>query len=117
MASAFHGGIDAHIAIPAPQCGPGGIMNFNFGPHQADGMLRSHRQTAAWLMTVSAKAETITVLDGAVCAGPRLCEPPGDRRVGARHVCGTGRARSVGGPGRGRVRRHRHTYLSRLLQC
>ncbi|KAF2843949.1 hypothetical protein T440DRAFT_494281 [Plenodomus tracheiphilus IPT5] len=36
MASAFHGGIDAHIAIPAPQCGPGGIMNFNFGSYQAD---------------------------------------------------------------------------------
>ncbi|KAF2030383.1 TPR-like protein [Setomelanomma holmii] len=31
MASTFHGPFDAHIAIPAPQCGPGGTMNFNFG--------------------------------------------------------------------------------------
>ncbi|CAN9418408.1 unnamed protein product [Alternaria alternata] len=37
MASTFHGAIDAHVAIPAPHCGPGGTMNFNFGPGRADG--------------------------------------------------------------------------------
>ncbi|KAI4940873.1 hypothetical protein J4E91_011130 [Alternaria rosae] len=36
MASTFHGTIDAHVAIPAPQCGPGGTMNFNFGPGRTD---------------------------------------------------------------------------------
>jgi hypothetical protein len=90
-------------------------MNFNFGPHQADSMLGSRRQTAAWLMIVRAKAETTPVLDGAVCDGPRLRQPAGDCRVGARQVCGTGRARSVGGPGRGRVRRRRHACLSHPL--
>ncbi|KAJ4312335.1 hypothetical protein N0V94_007489 [Neodidymelliopsis sp. IMI 364377] len=37
MASTFHGAIDAHIAVPAPQCGPGGTMNFNFGSDRTDG--------------------------------------------------------------------------------
>ncbi|RYN53567.1 hypothetical protein AA0118_g9685 [Alternaria tenuissima] len=40
MASTFHGAIDAHIAIPAPNCGPGGTMNFNFGSGRADGQKR-----------------------------------------------------------------------------
>ncbi|CAN9442589.1 unnamed protein product [Alternaria alternata] len=40
MASTFHGAIDAHVAIPAPHCGPGGTMNFNFGPGRADGQKR-----------------------------------------------------------------------------
>ncbi|CAI9627914.1 unnamed protein product [Alternaria burnsii] len=40
MASTFYGAIDAHVAIPAPHCGPGGTMNFNFGPGQADGQKR-----------------------------------------------------------------------------
>jgi hypothetical protein len=29
--SEFYGPIDGHIVIPAPHCGPGGLMNFNFG--------------------------------------------------------------------------------------
>ncbi|RII24899.1 hypothetical protein CUC08_Gglean000251 [Alternaria sp. MG1] len=37
MASTFHGAIGAHVAIAAPHCGPGGTMNFNFGPGRADG--------------------------------------------------------------------------------
>ncbi|CAN9424569.1 unnamed protein product [Alternaria alternata] len=40
MASTFHGAIDAHVAIPAPHCGPGGTMNFNFGSGRADGQKR-----------------------------------------------------------------------------
>ncbi|OAK96859.1 hypothetical protein IQ06DRAFT_47717 [Phaeosphaeriaceae sp. SRC1lsM3a] len=36
MASTFHGPFDAHVAIPAPHCGPGGTMNFNFGASPAD---------------------------------------------------------------------------------
>ncbi|RYO15400.1 hypothetical protein AA0111_g11703 [Alternaria arborescens] len=40
MTSTFHGAIDAHVAIPAPHCGPGGTMNFNFGPGLADGQKR-----------------------------------------------------------------------------
>lgn len=31
MGSTFHEAIDAHVAIPAPHCGPGGTMYFNFG--------------------------------------------------------------------------------------
>ncbi|KAF2726975.1 hypothetical protein EJ04DRAFT_479753, partial [Polyplosphaeria fusca] len=32
MTSAFNGAVDGHIVIPAPHCGPGGTMHFNFGP-------------------------------------------------------------------------------------
>jgi hypothetical protein len=39
MASTFHGAIDAQVAIPAPQCGPGGTMNFNFGSGRTDSTL------------------------------------------------------------------------------
>lgn len=44
MASTFHGPMEAHIAIPAPHCGPGGTMNFNFGPDRADNALPAPRR-------------------------------------------------------------------------
>jgi hypothetical protein len=47
MNNTFHGPIDAQVAIPAPQCGPGGTMNFNFGSGKTDGTLESHPQIAA----------------------------------------------------------------------
>ena len=31
----FHGPIDGRIVIPAPHCGPGGSMSFNFGGYDA----------------------------------------------------------------------------------
>ncbi|KAJ8112893.1 hypothetical protein OPT61_g4848 [Boeremia exigua] len=40
MASTFHGSFDADVAIPAPHCGPGGTMNFNFGSSPTDGQKR-----------------------------------------------------------------------------
>jgi hypothetical protein len=42
MASAFYGPIDANVAIPAPHCGPGGTMHFNFGTVQTVGTLEPY---------------------------------------------------------------------------
>lgn len=103
MASAFHGPIDAHNAIVGPHCGPGGVMNFNFG---SGGTLRYHCLTTVWLTGIRAKAQTRGFLNGAVCARSRFCRQAGDYRMVAQQVRGSGSAGSAGGPWRDRVRRH-----------
>ena len=48
MASEFHGPTDAHVAITAPHCGPGGTMHFNFGGSTfVNGTLGSHTNLCA----------------------------------------------------------------------
>ncbi|OWY45267.1 TPR-like protein [Alternaria alternata] len=76
MASTFHGAIDAHVAIPAPHCGPGGTMNFNFGPGQADGQ----KQKPTPFSTVPFAPDPDLVDRPAVAAWVRdKCAGPGAR--------------------------------------
>lgn len=76
MGSAFHGAIDAHVAIPAPHCGPGGTMNFNIGgTSMTDGTL-ALLPTRAQLTESRAKAESRALFDRPIRQRPRLCRSP-----------------------------------------
>ena len=70
MAGVFHGPIDAHNAIVGPQCGAGGVMNFNFG---SGGTLRYHCGIIVWLTDIRAEAQIRSFLNGAICARSRFC--------------------------------------------
>ncbi|KAF2732966.1 hypothetical protein EJ04DRAFT_469350 [Polyplosphaeria fusca] len=62
MTSAFNGAVDGHVVIPAPHCGPGGTMHFNFGPTLAHGMVHNDHLAELTLSDQRPKREPLSTV-------------------------------------------------------